>query len=424
MQDIVLTAPQGQVLPPEKVRQAVQDSLGEMPRNIQRALLIVPDYTRAHSYAGVLAGLYYQALSASAQVDVLVALGTHLPMSPQQCDWMYGDIPRERLIMHNWRQDVQVLGEISAQKVAELSQGSFEKSITVEINRHIMDGYDLILSIGQVVPHEVAGMANHAKNIFVGCGGADLIHSSHMMGAAYGMEKVMGKDFSPVRNLFDYAAQAFLSHLPIYYALTVTTAQDNQAQLHGLYIGKARTGFEQAIAQAQVENLFLLDAPVDTMVVYLDPEEFTSTWLGNKAIYRTRMALADGGRLIILAPGVDRFGEDEIIDTLIRRYGYCGTPKIMQLCQTQEDLQKNLSAAAHLIHGSSEGRFSITYCTRRLDRQQVEQVCYQYLPYEQAAAQYNPQKLSPGCNEVQGEKIYFIPNPALGLWACKEKFEI
>jgi hypothetical protein len=83
-----------------------------------------------------------------------------------------------------------------------------------------------------------------------------------------------------------------------------------------------------------------------------------STWLGNKAVYRTRMAMADGGELIILAPGVKEFGEDHEIDRLIRKYGYRGTPATLAAVKANEELRNNLSAAAHLIHGSSEGRFN------------------------------------------------------------------
>ncbi len=125
-------------------------------------------------------------------------------------------------------------------------------------------------------------------------------------------------------------------------------------------------------------NFTVLDEAPRKMVVYLDPEEFHSTWLGNKAVYRTRMAIADGGELIVLAPGVKTFGEDRQIDGLIRKYGYTGTPRVMQLVRETEDLPKNLSAAAHLIHGSSEGRFRITYCPGHLSREEIESVGYGY----------------------------------------------
>jgi nickel-dependent lactate racemase len=290
------------------------------------------------------------------------------------------------------------------------------------VDERLWAGYDLILSIGQVVPHEVVGMANHSKNIFVGCGGAAMINSSHMLGAFYGMERMMGRDNTPVRKVFDYAAEHYLKDLPLAYVLTVTTAPAGKIHTHGLYIGKERAFFEQAVAHAQQTNLTFVDKPLDKVVVFLDGSEFKSTWLGNKSVYRTRMAIASGGELIVLAPGVDKFGEDAAIDGLIRKYGYAGREKVIKLCAENEDLRNNLSAAAHLIHGSSDGRFSITYCTRHLTKAEVEGVHFQYRPYEEAAAQYNPDTLIPGFNTVGGEQVYYIPNPALGLWADRAKF--
>jgi nickel-dependent lactate racemase len=308
--------------------------------------------------------------------------------------------------------------------VAEVSEGLVTTPIDVEVDERLWDGYDLILSIGQVVPHEVVGMANHSKNIFVGCGGSSMVNASHMLGAFYGMERMMGRDYSPVRKVFDYAAERYLSDLPLAYVLTVTTAPGGRIHTHGLYIGKERHYFEEAVAHAQQTNLTFVDAPLKKVVVHLDGSEFKSTWLGNKSVYRTRMAIADGGELIVLAPGVDKFGEDAEIDGLIRKYGYAGRETIIKQCAENEDLRNNLSAAAHLIHGSSDGRFSITYCTRHLTKAEIEGACFQYRPYEEAAALYNPDTLSPGFNTVGGEEIYYIPNPALGLWVDKAKFTV
>ena len=165
----------------------------------------------------------------------------------------------------------------------------------------------------------------------------------------------MGRDFSPVRRLFDYAQERFLNSLPLDYVLTVTTAKGNDVRIHGLFIGGGRKNFEEAVSLSCKMNLTFTDEPFKKVVVYLDPEEFKSTWLGNKAIYRTRMAIADGGELVILAPGVERFGEDPEIDRLIRKYGYRGREATIEACDMNEDLKSNFSAAAHLIHGSSGG---------------------------------------------------------------------
>jgi nickel-dependent lactate racemase len=421
MKNVVVKEQNGGGISDGALAAAIEQSVADC-RRIGRLLLIVPDFTRYHSNAGRIANLYYHLFAGTAQVDLLVAVGTHVAMTREECEAMYGDIPHERFITHNWRIGNRKLGQVPGDFVAAVSEGIVTTPIDVEVDEKLWDGYDLILSIGQVVPHEVVGMANHSKNIFVGCGGSSMINGSHMLGAFYGMERMMGRDGTPVRKVFDYAAEQYLNDLPLGYVLTVTTAPGGKIHTHGLYIGKERRCFEQAVAHAQQTNLTFVDAPLNKVVVFLDPGEFKSTWLGNKSVYRTRMAIADNGELVVLAPGVDKFGEDPAIDGLIRKYGYAGRETVIRQCAENEDLRNNLSAAAHLIHGSSDGRFSITYCTRHLTKAEIEGVCFQYHPYEEASARYDPDKLIPGFNTVDGEEIYYIPNPALGLWAGKNRF--
>ncbi len=392
-------------------------------KKLGKVLLLPPDYTRLYSGAGRITAAYYDLLKDTCQVDILPALGTHEPMTREECLAFFGEgVPFEKILVHNWRTDVVKLGEVPADFVSGVSEGLVNNKIDVEVNRLIMDkSYDLIISIGQVVPHEVVGMANYSKNIFVGCGGSSMINSSHMLGAFYGMERIMGRDYSPVRRVFDYAQEHFLADVPLMYVLTVTTNTGDETYIHGLFIGEKlgnqRVLFEKAVAMSQQKNLVHLQKPIQKAVVYLDPREFKSTWLGNKAVYRTRLAIADGGELVVLAPGVRKFGEDDQNDALIRKYGYVGRENVLKLVNENEDLQQNLSVAAHLIHGSSDGRFTITYCTKYLTEEEVRGAAFEYMPYEQAAARYNPAELKDGfCTMPDGEEIFFISNPALGLW--------
>lgn len=390
-------------------------------RQLNKVLLLPPDYTRLYSGAGKITAVYYEALKDICEVDIMPALGTHEPMTREEFTAFFGSgVPFERMIVHNWRTDVVKLDEVPADFVSEVSDGLVNTKIDVEVNRRIVDpSYDLIISIGQVVPHEVVGMANYSKNIFVGCGGSNMINSSHMLGAFYGMERIMGKDHSPVRKVFDYAQEHFLTAVPLLYVLTVTTNKGDDTFIHGLFIGEHRDVFEQAVKLSQDINLTYVDEPFKKVVVYLDEREFKSTWLGNKAVYRTRMAIADGGELIILAPGVRKFGEDDENDRLIRKYGYVGRENVLRLVDENEDLRANLSVAAHLIHGSSDGRFSITYCTEKLTADEVRGVSFGYMPYSEAIKKYDPTALKDGYNTVDGEKIFYISNPALGLWTTK-----
>ena len=422
--DIFKTASVEEGLTPEEIKAALLESLEG--RDVKNALILPPDFTRFHSNAGYITNVYYHALTErGASVDILPALGTHVPVTPEQSAAMYGDVPYERLIPHNWRTDVVRLGEVPAEFLEEVTEGIWHDPVSVEVNRLIMDEkYDLIISPGQVVPHEVIGMANHAKNIFVGVGGSDMINKSHMVGAVYGMERMMGKDHTPVRKVFDYGMEHFLKDRPILFALTVTTAPRGNIRTHGLFIGEGRKCLEEAIKLAQEKNIDFVETGIKKCVVYLDPSEFHSTWLGNKAVYRTRMAMADGGELIILAPGIVRFGEDDLVDELIRKYGYRGRVRILEEFNKPEnqDLRDNMGAAAHLIHGSSDDRFTITYAVEKISQEEIAGVGFQSASYQELVKKYDPTKLNYGYNTVDGEEIYFIPNPALGLWINREKF--
>ena len=409
-------------IPAEVLKEALAKSLEG--KDLKKVLILPPDFTRMYSGAGKITAIYYELLKDKCQVDIMPALGTHVPMTQEEWVAFFGEgVPFDRMIVHNWRTDVVKIGEVPASFVSEVSEGLVKTGVDVEVNRLIMDpSYDLIPSIGQVVPHEVVGMANYSKNIFVGCGGSSMINSSHMLGAFYGMERIMGKDFSPVRRVFDYAQENFLKDVPLVYVLTTTTNKGDEVTIHGLYIGKERSNFETAVKKSQEINLTHMSKRLDKVVVYLDPREFKSTWLGNKAIYRTRMASADGGELIVLAPAVAHFGEDAENDKLIRKYGYVGREKVLELVDApeNEDLRANLSVAAHLIHGSSDGRFKITYCAGKLTEEEVRGAAFNYAPYEEMAAKYDPTKLVDGFNTVDGEEIFYISNPALGLWVCDD----
>lgn len=407
----------------EELREALIRSLEG--RTLKKVLLIPPDFTRLHSNAGLITNIYYHTLrERGCEVDILPALGTHLPVTQEEAAVMFGDIPYEKFLVHNWRTDVTQLGQIPSEFLQEATEGIWNEPISVEVNRKVMDpSYDLIISIGQVVPHEVVGMANHSKNLLVGVGGSELINKSHLIGAVYGLERMMGKDHTPVRKLFDYAMERFLAERPILFVLTVCTAPQGIIRTHGLFIGEGREPLEAAIELSQKKNIIFLPHGIRKCVVYLDPREFKSTWLGNKAVYRTRMAIADGGELVILAPGVRQFGEDKKVDSLIRKYGYRGRIEILEALRRNKDLQENMGAAAHLIHGSSDRRFQITYAVREISQKEICEVGYQSANYDLMARRYPPEKLQPGFQITpEGDEIFYVPNPALGLWINKEVF--
>jgi nickel-dependent lactate racemase len=432
-------------------------------------LIIPPDLTRIHSRAGALTGAVCRLLDAERRPlnesaglsplwrlgGILPALGTHRPLDAEEIERMFPGCPREKFISHRWRSDTVELGRLEAEWVeaaftnaadtearrnvppspasVRAGSGAFRMDWPVQVNRLLSgEKFSLIISIGQVVPHEVAGMANHAKNIFIGCGGAEGINKSHWLGALYGLERIMGRADNPVRGLFDEALRRYQDRLPP--ILWVLTVVDSEGSVRGLFSGFDRKCFEEAAALSAELNITRLEEPARKIVAALDPREYRSCWLGNKAVYRSRLALAPGGELVILAPAVDRFGEDPKIDALIRRHGYRGREAARKAAASDPDLARTLSAAAHLIHGSGEGRFTIRYCTgakgggfdcgNGLSREALEGAGYRWGDLGEAAARYVPDgvNIPNGWHTTaDGEKFYFIGNPALGLWTVQPK---
>jgi nickel-dependent lactate racemase len=389
-----------------------------------KVLALPPDVTRFHSRAGEITNFAFRYYG-ERLTDIMPALGTHFPLTDAETEKMFGDVPRGLFRVHDWRRDLVTLGVVPEDYVEKVSGGRVVYDWPAQVNSLIVKGgFDLILSIGQVVPHEVIGMANYNKNIFVGAGGEEGINKSHFLGAVYGMEKIMGRIDSPVRDVMNYASREFAGNLPIVYILTVLGRdEEGSLVLKGLFVGDDEECYRQAASLAAKVNITLLAEPLSKVVVFLDPAEFRSTWLGNKSIYRTRMAIMDGGELVILAPGLASFGEDKTADRLIRKYGYKGTPETLRAVEKNSDLKENLSAAAHLIHGSTEGRFTATYCPGRLSREEIEGAGFHYGDIGRAMSRYSPEKLTDGFNTLpDGEEIYYISNPALGLWAWEKKF--
>ena len=403
---------------------------------VSSVLLIPPDSTRFHSRAGFFTGIAWRVLSEKGiAVTILPALGTHVPLSAAERERMFPGVPESRFRIHDWRNDVAEIARIEREWVEHVTCGAVSYDWPVQVNKMLQSGgFDLIVSLGQVVPHEVIGMANHAKNLFVGTGGKEAIDKSHFAGAVYGMERIMGRTDTPVRALFDEGFRRSEGKIPpVFFALTVVSAD---LCLRGLFCGFGRACFEQAAALSRQLNVDLLDEPVRKAVVYLDPAEFRTTWLGNKAVYRTRMAMASPsgegaqGELVIIAPGLERFGEDAGIDALIRQYGYRPAAVIREKVAAHAELANNLSAAAHLIHGSSEGRFTVRYCPGPgLSRQEIESVGFAWGDITEAMARYDIRRLAAGWNtgadgSSSGEdgRFFYVPNPALGLWALRSNF--
>ncbi|MDA8743844.1 D-mannonate epimerase [Rubripirellula amarantea] len=401
----------------EDLRAAIVDTFAKIGER-NKVLLLPPDQTRMFSRAGEMTAICYELLGDKVK-DIMPALGTHSPMKPGQLDHMFPGVPHELFRPHRWRDDVVTLGEVPAEFVSEVTEGVYTSAWKAQVNKLLRDGgHDLIFSLGQVVPHEVIGMANYNKNVFVGTGGVEGINESHYLSAIYGIEQTLGRADTPLRKILNYAQDHFCKDMPLLYALTVVQQMpDGTLHTRGLYIGDDHETFFQAADLAYQVNITHLDRAPQHVVAYLDPSEFKSTWLGNKSIYRTRLAIATGGKLTVLGPAVEEFGEDAQIDKLIRKYGYRTKEEVVKLVAENEDLAANPSAAAHLVHGSPENRFRVIYGAGKLSAEEVESVGYEYGDVNELMKRYDVSKLDDGFHTDTDEtEFYFIRNPALGLW--------
>ncbi|HEY3392324.1 MAG TPA: lactate racemase domain-containing protein [Lacipirellulaceae bacterium] len=412
----------------DRLHSLMEQTVAEARRRIcarpKRVLLLPPDITRMHSGAGRLTEILYNLLAGEAEVHIIPTLGQHVPHTPDENRQMFGSIPNQRIHAHDWRGGSVPVGEIPARFVDEATQGAADWPIPIVLNRMLMEEpWDLIINIGHVVPHEVLGFANHNKNYFIGLGGKDLICAAHMAAACCGIENNLGNLVTPVRACFNRAEDEFLGHLPDLYVQVVLARNDRDQLVHtGLYVGDDLETYLAAARHSREENITLFNEPVQKIVCVMQGDEFFSTWVANKAVYRTRMALADGGELVIIAPGLKRFGEQPEVDDFIRKYGYIGTPRVMDLYHRNADMQDLAHATAHLMHGSSEGRFTITYAPGRLTRGEIEGVNFGYADIGEATARYRPERCRQGWNtSAAGERFYFIPTPSAGLWATREK---
>ncbi len=402
----------------------LQQAAERFHRRPRRALLLPPDLTRAHSGAGELTAALFRQLGESCDTHVMPTLGQHRPHTAKENRRMFGEIPHARIHAHDWRGGVRRLGAVPAARVAEWSQGRADWEIPIDLNRMVVDEpWDLIVHIGHVVPHEVLGFASHNKNYFIGVGGKETLCASHMAAAAWGIENNLGRLVTPLRACFNWAEEQYLSHLPDVYLLIVMRVQPDGAPVTcGIYVGDDLETYLAAARASRRWNIHRLDQPLPRVVAYMQPDEYRSTWVANKAIYRTRMALAQGGELLVLAPGVERFGEQPEVDALIRRYGYCGTPRVLELYRRNADLRDLGHAAAHLMNGSSEGRFTIRYAAGGLSQAEIEGVNFAWAEAQTAMQRYHPGRLPPGLQRwPDGETAYFVHSPSLGLWAAADR---
>lgn len=317
----MLDAPQRHFLTPEEVRESVADALVPLALTNRRVLLIVPDATRT-APVGLLFRAIYDTLGEAARLDVMIALGTHPPMSEEAichrleitAEERSQQYRRVRFLNHAWDDPAALLslGTIPADEIAELSGGLFAMDVPVTINRAILD-YDQLIIIGPVFPHEVVGFSGGNKYLFPGIGGAEILNFFHWLGAVITNPRIIGHAATPVRRVVDRAA-ALVPTPRFAFCLVV-----EEKRLTGLYAGSPESAWKRAADHSAQAHIVTKQRPFHT-VLSCAPPMYDDLWVGGKCMYKLEPVVADGGELIIYAPHIHEISVTH--GAAIRRIGY------------------------------------------------------------------------------------------------------
>jgi nickel-dependent lactate racemase len=345
----------GLSLSPEELRSIVFEALEEIGAG-ERVLAVVPDKTRDDN-TDLLFPFAAQVLSQKniAQLDALIAQGTHGPMNEsekrEKIGWRQiapGSIGN--IFDHRWNRDDELatLGELSADQISELTGGLIREAVPVRLNALLSPGvYDTVLVFGATMPHEVAGFAGGAKYFFPGVAGPELTHLTHWLGALATIEKVIGRFETPTRRVIE-AAAAFVPARVISFT-SVSTRDQDSLQTHALFAGDLYQAFRQAAEVSSKVHIKYVDRKYQRVLALLD-RHYDELWVGGKASYKLGSIIEEGGELIIYAPQLTQLSATH--GHLIEKYGYAPLEQVREMVEGSDELRANLCVAAHLAHVS------------------------------------------------------------------------
>ncbi len=367
--------------------EVLSDFIAELSIDIKakKIAIVAPDYSRLASQSGIIADALLRHFGERIAA-ILPALGTHVAMSKEEKREVFSTFSPNQFIDHDFLNNVNHVGTIPKGDVEEATEIDDLYELPFYVNSSLIDGsFDLLISVAQLLPHEVIGISGGSKNILIGLGGRPTIEVSHYVSALWGIERTLGNPETPLRRLLNRGLEMLLQKSPPILFLNTVLNPNKQADRRLIHIGAGLVTKDQPIdstfasaAQVAVEtNIFDLKAKFNEVIAYLEPKIYRSTWIGNKAIYRSRLLIADNATLRVVAPGVDRFGEDPSIDDTLRRYGYRGYEAIRQM-KVDGALDGNLAAAAHILHSSTFDRFKVEYVAPKLGREEMEAVGFLY----------------------------------------------
>lgn len=322
MNTVCHTAPRGRSLESETITAAVSEACSEQNWQDKNVLVIIPDATRTAPVGPVFKALHRTIASRCRTVDVMVALGTHPPMSEEAIcarlelspEERAGEFSAPRLLNHEWDNPdaLRSLGHIPASEINTLSDGLFSMDVPVSINKRLFD-YDQIIIIGPVFPHEVVGFSGGNKYLFPGVAGPDILNFFHWLGAVITNPLIIGNKWTPVRKVVDRAA-ALVPIPKLCFCLVV-----DGPHFSGLFAGTPEAAWDKASDHSDQLHILYKDHPFHT-VLSCAPAMYDELWVGGKCMYKLEPVVADGGELIIYAPHIHEVSV--VHGRLIREIGY------------------------------------------------------------------------------------------------------
>jgi nickel-dependent lactate racemase len=416
-----IAAPQAAgILTPADLRDTVRNALGGVQPGT-RVLAVIPDKTRddntdllfpmiAEELAGRRAGAF----------DALIAQGTHPPMADAEKRAKIGAgtaaMPLVGTVFdHHWDEpsELLTLGTLSRAEISSLTAGLMAEDVPVQLNARLAPGrYDLILVIGAVVPHEVAGFAGGAKYFFPGVAGPELTHLTHWLGALATIERVIGRVETPTRRVIEAAADRITT--PVIGFTSVSTRTGTGLQTHALFTGGLRETVRQAAGISARVHVRHTGRSYPRVIAILD-EHYDEMWVGGKASYKLGAIVADGGELVIYAPHLK--GISTTHGRLIEKYGYAPLEQVREMVEGSDELRANLCVAAHLAHvsyagrlgpdGRIEPRYRITLASS-IPEQTCRRVKLGYTPYQ--SVDLEAARRDPGTLVVEnaGRDLYLV----------------
>ncbi len=353
-----------------QVREICRTFVAEHDLVGKRVLGIIPDHTRSAPIDQMFRALYDLLGQGTGAFDLLIALGTHPPMSEAAIDKRLGMAPGERaakygrtkVFNHAWDdpRELRSIGSLSTERIAELSGGLLREAVDITINRHVFD-YDVVLIIGPTFPHEVVGFSGGNKYLFPGISGREIIDLFHWLGALITNPRIIGRKWTPVRAVVD-AAAALLPIRRLCLSLVV-----QQHELAGLYGGEPEEAWSAAADLSDKIHIVYKDRPF-TSVLSCAPTMYDELWVGGKCAYKLEPVVADGGELIIYAPHIHEISATH--GALIRRVGYHVRDYFTAQPDRFTDIPKGVLAhSTHVkgigtyVNGHEEPRIRVTLAT-------------------------------------------------------------